>query len=81
MPIYIVSLFKCLCGFLLTFYIIQTATALGKLGHPDGELNLTRAAARHGVIQMVRHYVPYFVFKLTYRWLRYLPCHRVLSTN
>lgn len=32
---------------------MQTATALGKLGHPDGELNLTRAAAKHGVIQMV----------------------------
>jgi len=31
----------------------QTATALGKLGHPDGELNLTRAAAKHNVIQMV----------------------------
>ncbi|KAF9243240.1 FMN-dependent dehydrogenase-domain-containing protein [Melanogaster broomeanus] len=30
-----------------------TATALGKLGHPDGELNLTRAAAEHGVIQMI----------------------------
>ncbi|KAI0000958.1 FMN-dependent dehydrogenase-domain-containing protein [Russula vinacea] len=33
--------------------IYITATALGKLGHPDGELNLTRAAARHGVIQMI----------------------------
>ena len=31
----------------------KTATALGKLGHPDGELNLTKAAAKHGVIQMV----------------------------
>ena len=31
----------------------QSATALGKLGHPDGELCLTRAAANHGVIQMV----------------------------
>ncbi|THG97547.1 hypothetical protein EW026_g4478 [Hermanssonia centrifuga] len=30
-----------------------TATALGKLGHPDGELNLTRAAAKHSVIQMI----------------------------
>ncbi|KAF7321809.1 Cytochrome b2, mitochondrial [Mycena kentingensis (nom. inval.)] len=30
-----------------------SATALGKLGHPDGELNLTRAAARGGVIQMI----------------------------
>ncbi|KAH8994428.1 FMN-dependent dehydrogenase-domain-containing protein [Lactarius akahatsu] len=30
-----------------------TATALGKLGHPDGELNLTRAAAKRGVIQMI----------------------------
>ncbi|TFY57602.1 hypothetical protein EVJ58_g6929 [Rhodofomes roseus] len=35
----------------LPIYI--TATALGKLGHPDGELNLTRAAAKHGVIQMI----------------------------
>ncbi|KZO93869.1 hypothetical protein CALVIDRAFT_539522 [Calocera viscosa TUFC12733] len=30
-----------------------TATALGKLGHPDGELNLTRAAGKAGVIQMI----------------------------
>lgn len=30
-----------------------TATALGKLGHPDGELNLTRSAGRNGVIQMI----------------------------
>ncbi|KAJ3748598.1 FMN-dependent dehydrogenase-domain-containing protein [Lentinula detonsa] len=33
--------------------IYITATALGKLGHPDGELILTRAAAQHGVIQMI----------------------------
>lgn len=33
------------------FYI--TATALGKLGHPDGEKVLTRAASRQGVIQMI----------------------------
>ncbi|THH33092.1 hypothetical protein EUX98_g1115 [Antrodiella citrinella] len=33
--------------------IYITATALGKLGHPDGELNLTKAAANHGVIQMI----------------------------
>lgn len=30
-----------------------TATALGKLGHPDGELNFTRAAAKHNIIQMI----------------------------
>ncbi|KAF9268560.1 glyoxylate dehydrogenase [Marasmius fiardii PR-910] len=30
-----------------------SATALGKLGHPEGELNLTRAAGKHGVIQMI----------------------------
>ncbi|TIA91284.1 hypothetical protein E3P99_01144 [Wallemia hederae] len=30
-----------------------TATALGKLGHPDGELNLTRSAAKNGIIQMI----------------------------
>jgi L-lactate dehydrogenase (cytochrome) len=30
-----------------------SATALGRLGHPDGEMTLTRAAAKHGIIQMV----------------------------
>ena len=33
------------------FYI--TATALGKLGHPEGEVVLTRAAGKHNVIQMI----------------------------
>ncbi|KAI5119170.1 hypothetical protein M0805_008653 [Coniferiporia weirii] len=33
--------------------IYITATALGKLGHPDGELNLTRGASKHNVIQMI----------------------------
>lgn len=35
----------------IPFYI--TATALGKLGHPEGETVLTRAAAQHGIIQMI----------------------------
>ncbi|KAI5782697.1 FMN-dependent dehydrogenase-domain-containing protein [Geopyxis carbonaria] len=35
----------------IPFYV--TATALGKLGHPEGEVVLTRAAATHGVIQMI----------------------------
>lgn len=33
------------------FYV--TATALGKLGHPEGEVVLTRAARSHGLIQMI----------------------------
>ncbi|KAK2808498.1 hypothetical protein FQN50_004707 [Emmonsiellopsis sp. PD_5] len=33
------------------FYV--TATALGKLGHPEGEVCLTRAAHTHNVIQMI----------------------------
>ncbi|KAM4064693.1 FMN-dependent dehydrogenase [Hirsutella rhossiliensis] len=33
------------------FYV--TATALGKLGHPEGEVVLTRAAHSHGVVQMI----------------------------
>lgn len=33
------------------FYV--TATALGKLGHPDGETVLTRAGAQHNIIQMI----------------------------
>lgn len=35
----------------LPFYI--TATALGKLGHPDGETCLTRAAGSRNIIQMI----------------------------
>jgi L-lactate dehydrogenase (cytochrome) len=33
------------------FYV--TATALGKLGNPEGEVLLTRAAHKHGVVQMI----------------------------
>ncbi|KUI68933.1 Cytochrome b2, mitochondrial [Cytospora mali] len=33
------------------FYV--TATALGKLGHPEGEVLLTRAAKKHNAIQMI----------------------------
>jgi L-lactate dehydrogenase (cytochrome) len=33
------------------FYV--TATALGKLGHPEGEVVLTRASKTHNVIQMI----------------------------
>lgn len=42
-----------LLGYPSSLPVYITATALGRLGHPDGELNLTRAAARTGVIQMV----------------------------
>ncbi|KAK3391063.1 FMN-dependent dehydrogenase-domain-containing protein [Podospora didyma] len=35
----------------MPFYV--TATALGKLGHIEGEVVLTRAAAKHNVIQMI----------------------------
>lgn len=37
----------------LCVYLVQTATALGKLGHKDGEVCLTKAAGKHDVIQMV----------------------------
>ncbi|KAI8946892.1 FMN-dependent dehydrogenase [Xylaria longipes] len=35
----------------MPFYV--TATALGKLGHPEGEVLLTRAAHKHNVVQMI----------------------------
>jgi L-lactate dehydrogenase (cytochrome) len=35
----------------MPFYV--TATALGKLGHPEGETILTRGAYEHNVIQMI----------------------------
>lgn len=35
----------------IPFYV--TATALGKLGHPEGETCLTRGAHKHNVIQMI----------------------------
>jgi L-lactate dehydrogenase (cytochrome) len=42
-----------LLGWKSTMPIYITATALGKLGHPDGEKNLTIAAGREGIIQMI----------------------------
>ncbi len=36
-----------------TMPLYITATALGKLGHPDGEKNLTVAAGKEGLIQMI----------------------------
>lgn len=35
----------------IPFYV--TATALGKLGNPEGEVILTRGAAKHNVVQMI----------------------------
>jgi L-lactate dehydrogenase (cytochrome) len=35
----------------MPFYV--TATALGKLGHPEGEVIFTRGAKKHNVIQMI----------------------------
>ncbi|OCF30695.1 L-lactate dehydrogenase (cytochrome) [Kwoniella heveanensis BCC8398] len=40
-------------GFKTSMPVYITATALGKLGHPEGEVCLTRAAAEHDVIQMI----------------------------
>lgn len=40
-------------GYKTSLPVYISATALGKLGHPDGELCLTRAAGRHNVIQMI----------------------------
>ena len=53
MPIYIVRGSSAVCNAFVPHDCMKTATALGKLGHPDGELNLTRAAARYGILQMV----------------------------
>ncbi|KAL0083013.1 FMN-dependent dehydrogenase-domain-containing protein [Phycomyces blakesleeanus] len=36
-----------------SFPLYITATALGKLGHPEGEKVLTRAAGKTGIIQMI----------------------------
>ncbi|CAO3694702.1 unnamed protein product [Rhizopus stolonifer] len=40
-------------GSFTSFPLYITATALGKLGHPEGELVLTRAAAKRNIIQMI----------------------------
>ena len=38
------------------FLLVHSSSALAMTNrHPDGELNLTRGAGKHGVIQMVRH--------------------------
>lgn len=48
-----VSFATCMLGAPTSVPFYITATALGKLGHPDGETVLTRAAATHDVIQMI----------------------------
>ncbi|WVR06812.1 hypothetical protein IAU60_003848 [Kwoniella sp. DSM 27419] len=40
-------------GYKSSMPVYITATALGKLGHPEGEVTLTRAAAKHDIIQMI----------------------------
>ncbi|WVQ73975.1 hypothetical protein IAR50_003556 [Cryptococcus sp. DSM 104548] len=40
-------------GFKTSMPVYITATALGKLGHPEGELCLTRAAGTQNIIQMI----------------------------
>ncbi|GFZ46812.1 Cytochrome b2, mitochondrial [Saitozyma sp. JCM 24511] len=40
-------------GYRTSMPVYITATALGKLGHPEGEVCLTRAAAKHDIIQMI----------------------------
>jgi len=39
-------------GFNTSFPVYITACAMGKLAHPDGELALTRAAGKEGIVQM-----------------------------
>ncbi|OXG83823.1 L-lactate dehydrogenase (cytochrome) [Cryptococcus neoformans Gb118] len=40
-------------GFKTSMPVYITATALGKLGHPEGEICLTKAAGEHNIIQMI----------------------------
>src|SRR5271169_4455735 len=42
-----------MCGTKVSMPIYITATALGKLGHPEGETVLTKASKTHDVIQMI----------------------------
>jgi L-lactate dehydrogenase (cytochrome) len=35
--------------------IFISPAALARLGHPDGEMNLVRAAGKAGILQGVRH--------------------------
>ncbi|KAH9486795.1 Cytochrome b2, mitochondrial [Psilocybe cubensis] len=40
-------------GFRSSIPVFVSGAALAKLGHPDGELNITRAACKEGIIQMI----------------------------
>ncbi|KAI3631707.1 hypothetical protein MIR68_010180 [Amoeboaphelidium protococcarum] len=48
-----VSVKTSILGYDCSLPVYVTATALGRLGHPEGEVVLTRAAASHNVIQMI----------------------------
>jgi len=47
--------------------IFIAPAALARLGHPDGEKNLVRAAGRTGILQGVRHEVGTTVGRVTYQ--------------
>jgi len=81
MPIYIVRFFDRIPLCFMLKRHAQTATALGKLGHPDGELNLTKAAAKHGVIQMVDLFQEKSTFTDSVWMVRFQHLLRVLLTK
>ncbi|KZT06828.1 uncharacterized protein LAESUDRAFT_725587 [Laetiporus sulphureus 93-53] len=55
-PISRVDTCTTILGFNSSLPIFVSAASLAKLGHPLGELNITRGAGRTGIIQMVSHY-------------------------
>ena len=54
-----VDLSTTLMGLPVTVPFYSSATAQGKLGHPDGECSIARGCGKEGVIQMISNYSSY----------------------
>jgi len=64
-PVGTVDIQSSMLGIPTAMPIFVSPAALAGLGHPEGELNITRAAGKAGIIQGVRHFAPCAGFRLT----------------
>lgn len=64
-PVRTVDIKSSMLGIPTAMPIFVSPAALAGLGHPEGELNITRAAGKAGIIQGVSHFAPRAGFWLT----------------
>jgi isopentenyl diphosphate isomerase/L-lactate dehydrogenase-like FMN-dependent dehydrogenase len=64
-PVGTIDMKSSMLGITTAMPIFVSPAALAGLGHSEGELNITRAAGKAGIIQGVSHFAPLAGFRLT----------------